>query len=107
MQKIRDFLLGTLGTLGMLLFYVIALLITSYPLFMFDMPWLLFIVLALIAQFVIIYIPFGLEVMWIIGLFGALSGKQDVFAVIYYILFVLIVGHAIINLFRIFFSKNR
>lgn len=106
MQKIKEFLLTSLGTGGMLLFYTISILITIFPLIMFEMPWLLYIVLALLVQLVIVKIPFGLEVLWIIGLVGAISGKQDIFAVIYYILFALIVGSTIIRLVKIFLSKE-
>lgn len=106
MKKIKDFLLTSLGTFGMVLFYAISLFITVYPLLMFDMPWLLYMILALIVQFFIINIPFGIETLWVIGLVGAISGKQDTFAVIYYILFALIIGHALINLLRILFSRR-
>ena len=105
MQKIKEFLLNSLGTFGILLFYAISLLITVYPLIMFEMSWWLYIILALIVQLVIVNIPFGLEVLWIIGLIGAISGKQDIFAVIYYVLFVLIVGSTVKNLVKIFLSK--
>lgn len=105
MQKIKDFLLTSLGTFGILLFYAISLLITIFPLLMFEMSWWLYMILALIIQLVIVNIPFGLEVLWIIGLIGAISGKQDILAVIYYILFVLIVGSTVINLIQI--RKNK
>lgn len=106
MQKIKDYLLTSLGTVGMLLFYTISLFITVYPLIMFEMPWWLYLLLALLVQLVIVNIPFGLEVLWTIGLVGAISGKQDVFAIIYYILFVVIVGSTVIKLLRIFLSKE-
>lgn len=106
MQKIKDFLLTSLGTFGMVIFYTISLLITIFPLIMFEMSWWLYLILALIAQLVIVKIPFGLEVLWIIGLVGAILGKQDIFAVIYYILFALIVGSTIIRLVKIFLSKE-
>ena len=106
MQKIKEFLLTSLGTVGIVLFYTISLLITVYPLIMFEMPWWLYIVLALLVQLVIVNIPFGLEVLWIIGLVGAITGKQDIFAIIYYVLFVLIVGSTAIRLVKIFLSEE-
>ena len=105
MQKIKDFLLTSFGTFGILFFYAISLLISIYPLLMFEMSWWLYMILALVVQLIVVKIPFGLEVLWIIGLIGAISGKQDIFAVIYYILFVLIVGSTIKNLAKIFLSK--
>ena len=106
MQKIKEFLLTSLGAGGVLLFYAISIFITVFPLIMFEMPWLLYIVLALLVQFVIVKIPFGLEVLWIIGLIGAILGEQDIFAIIYYILFVLIVGGTVIRLLKIFLTKE-
>ena len=106
MRKIRDFLLTSFGTFGFVLFYAIVIFMTVYPLIMFEMSWWLYIVLSLIVQLVIVNIPFGLEVLWIIGLIGAISGKQDTFAVIYYILFALIIGPTIIKLVKIFLSKD-
>lgn len=105
MRKIKDFLLTSLGTFGFVLFYAIVIFMTVYPLLMFEMSWWLYMILALIIQLVVVYIPFGLEVLWIIGLIGAISGKQDAFAVIYYILFVLIIGSTIVKLVKIFISK--
>ena len=106
MQKIKEFLLTSLGTAGILIFYTISLFITVYPLIMFDMSWLLYIVLALLVQLVIVNIPFGIEVLWIIGLIGAISGKQDILAIIYYVLFVLIVGSTVIKLIKIFLAER-
>lgn len=106
MKKIKEFLLTSLGTGGILLFYAISIFITVFPLIMFEMSWLLYIVLALLVQFVIVNIPFGLEVLWIIGLIGAISGKQDFFAIVYYILFVMIVGSTVIRLLKILFPKE-
>jgi hypothetical protein len=106
MKKIKDFLTSSLGVFGILIFYILSILVTVYPLIMFEMPWWLYMVLALIVQLVIVNIPFGLEILWIVGLVGAISGKQDIFAVIYYVLFALIVGSTIINLLKIFLSKD-
>ena len=105
MQKLKDFLLTSLGTFGILLFYAISLFLTIYPLIMFEMSWWLYMILVLIVQLVIVNIPFGIEVLWIIGLIGAISGEQDIFAVIYYVLFALIVGSTVKNIVKIFLSK--
>ena len=105
MRKFRDFLLTSLGTFGFVLFYAIVIFATVYPLIMFEMPWWLYIILALVVQLIVVNIPFGLEVLWIIGLIGAISGKQDIFAVIYYILFVLIIGSTVIKFVKIFLPK--
>ncbi len=105
MQKIKDFLLTSLGTVGMLIFYTLSLFITVFPLIMFEMPWWLYLILALLVQLVIVKIPFGVEILWIIGLIGAILGKQDVLAIIYYILFVVIIGSTVVKLLKFFLSK--
>lgn len=106
MEKIKDFLLNSLGTVGIVLYFLVAILITILPLLMFDMPFILYIVLALLVQFVLINIPFCMEILYIIGLFGAVNGKQDIFAIIYYIVFALIVIPTIVRLIRVFFIKE-
>ena len=83
MEKIRDFLLSTLGTVGFFVFYALTLFLIVFPLLMFSMPWWLYLLLAFLVQFILINIPFGVEVLWIAGLFGAINGKQDIFAYIY------------------------
>ena len=105
MKKIKDFLLTSLGTFGIILFYLLCFFITYYPLLMFKMSWWLCLLLALLVQLVVLNIPFGPEVLWIVGLFGAVSRKQDIFAIIYYVLFALIIGSAIVRIVKAFTSK--
>lgn len=105
MKKIKDYLFTTLGTIGVFIFYTFSLLITLYPLLMFDMHFLLYIVLALIAQ-IVVNIPFGLEVLWSVGLIGAIIGTQDVFAIIYYIAYALIIGSTIIKIVKAYLYSN-
>lgn len=105
MNKIKDFLIGSLGFTGMLLYMLIGITVSVFPLLMFNMPWWLYILLALVVQLVVVNIPLGLEVLWIVGLFGAVSGKQDIFAIIYYVLFALIIGSAIVRIVKAFTSK--
>ena len=102
MKKLKEFLMTSLGMFGFLLYYLISLLITVYPLIMFDMkPWI-YIVLALLVQFILVNIPFGIEALWVVGLFGAISGKQDIFALIYYVVFAIIAISVINNIVRAF-----
>lgn len=105
MKKIKDFLLTSLGPFGIILFYLVSIFITLCPLLMFEMSWWLYLLLTLVVQLVVVNIPLGLEALWIVGLFGAVSGKQDVFAIIYYVLFALIIGSAIVRIVKVFTSK--
>lgn len=105
-QKIKDFLLTSMGTLGLVLYFAVAILITILPLLMFKMPFLLYLLLALLIQTILINIPFCMEVLYIIGLFGAINGKQDIFTIIYYIVFALIVIPTIVRLISLLFTKE-
>lgn len=106
MKKIKDFFLTSLGTVGFILYYAIAILITILPLLMFKMPFWLYILLALLVQTILINIPFCMEILYIIGLFGAINGKQDIFAIIYYVVFALIIVPTVVKLIKIIFIKE-
>ena len=106
MKKIKDFLLTSMGTFGFVLYFAIAILITVFPLLMFNMPHWLYLVLALLVQFVLINIPFCMEILYIIGLFGAIGGKQDIIAIIYYVVFALMVVPTIIRLIKLLFARE-
>lgn len=105
-QKIKDFLLTSMGTLGLVLYFAVAILVTILPLLMFKMPFWLYILLALLVQTILINIPFCMEVLYIIGLFGAINSKQDIFTIIYYIVFALIIVPTIIRLISLLFTRE-
>lgn len=106
MEKIKDFLLNSLGVIGFILYYLVALAVSVLPLLMFNMPWWLYIILSLIVIYFVGNIPLATEILWIIGLFGAIFGEQDVFAIIYYVMFVIIVGGFIVRLIKVLLSKD-
>ena len=106
MEKIKDFLLNSLGVIGFVIYYLVALAVSVFPLLMLNMPWWLYIILSLIDIYFVGNIPLATEILWIIGLFGAIFGKQDIFAIIYYIMFVIIVGGFIVRLIKVSLSKD-
>jgi hypothetical protein len=61
----------------------------------------------LIVIYFVTNIPLATEILWIIGLFGAISGKQDIFAIIYYVMFAIIVGGFIVRLIKVLLSKDK
>lgn len=106
MQKIKDFLFGTLGIVGIIFYYALGLFVSLYPLWMFNLPFWLYMVLGLLIL-LLEKIPLFNQAVWIVGLFGAISGEQDIFAIIYYIGFAIIMGTTIIKLALSFFGKRR
>lgn len=71
-----------------------------YPLIMFDIPWFVYSVLSLLMVFIGTKIPFLIEVLWIAGLFAVIPGTQDVFAIIYYVVFAILVVRFVIKMIR-------
>lgn len=100
MRKITEFLVGSLGTLGLIISHILVCLICVFPLLMFDLPWFVYTILALLMIFVLSTIPLVIELEWCIGLVGAIMGKQDTIAIVYYVLFAIIIGGFLVNLFR-------
>lgn len=82
--NIKDKLMNGLGSVGVVLWYVVSLVIAIMPLVMIDASF--FINLLLLA--VILFIPATSGIFWIWGLVCAIRGPQDVLAIIYYVLFV-------------------
>ena len=85
----KEKLTTALGAVGFVIYYVISVLITFAPLAFLDFSFLIdFIIIAVIttAPFVgnIVNV-----VIWVWALIVCISGKQDAFSIIYYILFVL------------------
>jgi hypothetical protein len=105
-DRIKDYLLSSLGFAGVVLYFVLGLAISILPILMFDIHWIAYLILCSISIFVLSKIPFATEILWIIGLFGAISGKQDIFAIIYYVMFAIIIGSFIYKLIVILRSDN-
>lgn len=81
----KDKLLNALGSAGGILWYLLSLLIAVMPLVMIDAPFLL----NLLLWGVMFFIPATSGIFWIWGLFCAFRGPQDLIAIIYYVLFVI------------------
>lgn len=83
MNKIKDFLLNTLGTIGGILYYVILIVISVLPFAVINLPLWAEIIMILIVYF----LPFLSPIIWIWGLISAIIGPQDWIAIVYYIVF--------------------
>ena len=99
----KDKLIGTLGSAGLILWYLLSLLIAIMPLVMINASfWLNLLLLA-----VILFVPATSGVFWIWGLICTIRGPQDIIATIYYVLFVIMFLPFFINsVFSIFRKRN-
>ena len=101
--NLKDKLINTLGSTGIILWYLICLLIAVMPLVMIDASFLLNLLLLAIMLFV----PATSAFFWIWGLICAICGPQDAIAIIYYVLFVIMFLPVFINLVLNLFSKRK
>ncbi|MBR2869806.1 MAG: hypothetical protein IKB98_00280 [Clostridia bacterium] len=90
MEKIKDWLKEKLGTIGVVISFLLPLLILALPFVMIGLPFwatALIIFLYLILQGLpIIGLIFDIA-LWVWGLIAAINGKQDFFAYLYYVVF--------------------
>ena len=82
-NNIKEKLANSLGTLGIILYYIFQLLIYVLPFVMIGANF--FVSCFLI--FLNMVVPFASAVFWIWGLVCAIQGVQDFFAILYYIVF--------------------
>ena len=86
-----------MGSIGVVIFYLISLGMTAFPCLMLNLPvWAIFLVVIACR-----FIPFAYQILWIAGLIGAIAGKQDAFAVVYYVIFALTVINTIAEIMDI------
>lgn len=86
MNSIKEKLEGLLGGFGAVLFFLVRILISVLPFVMIGGNFFLTLLLMAINTFV----PFASVVFWIWGLICAIQGTQDIFAIIYYIVFAVV-----------------
>lgn len=67
--------------------YVVAALLTAAPLFMLGFPWWVDFLIIIGIYFIPFFGGLAQIVIWIWGLVAAISGPQDILAIIYYVLF--------------------
>lgn len=96
----KDKLMNALGTVGIVLWYLISILIAVIPFVMIGAPFLLNLLFFGIVQF----FPASSVIFWIWGLVCAIKGPQDTWAIIYYVMFVIMFlpffYHSILSIFK-------
>lgn len=84
-MKMKDKLIGIFGSVGMIIWYLLSWFIYVIPFVMIGASFWLNLLFFLIMEF----FPPSSIVFWIWGLVCAIKGEQDVWAIIYYVLFVI------------------
>ena len=83
-KNMKDKLIDAFGTVGIVFYYIVRLVIPILPFVMIGGNFFLNLFLIAINTLV----PLASVVFWIWGLICAIKGVQDIFAIIYYIVFV-------------------
>lgn len=76
-------LLSALGTVGIIIWYALSLIVYILPFVMIGAPFLLNLVLLAIVYF----FPPSTLIFWVWGLIRAIQGEQDFWAILYYVMF--------------------
>ncbi len=96
-----------LSGIGSTLFFLLCLFIGVIPVVAIGLPWWGDLIIILIIQF----IPATSAIFWIWGLIVTIGGPQDIFAIIYYVLFVVaflpFIASTVLNLFGSVFNLFR
>ena len=83
----KEKLTSTLGVLGFIIWFIITSVLAFMPLAFFNLPfWADFLIILSINAFPIVGTIIN-AVIWIWALVLCIRGPQDMFAIIYYILF--------------------
>ena len=79
----KEKLIDALGSLGYVLYFLLAQFVYVLPMVMIGKPFFLNVIFFFIMQ----VFPPASAVFWVWGLICAIQGVQDVFAIIFYIAF--------------------
>lgn len=90
------------GSFGVVLYYIIRIVITVLPFVMIGLGFWGTLILLLINS----TIPLATIIFWIWGLIAAIGGKQDFWAILYYISFAVIYIPFFLDLVSAFFTSR-
>ena len=92
MRRLKEFFISSMGTFGCVLSMFIPLILALFPAIMLGIPWWITALILPILSFTgILSIPFVLDIWYVVGLFGAINGDGDFFAILYYAIFALVI----------------
>lgn len=86
LSNLKEKIIELLGGAGYILYFLLLGIVTVVPLVMIGTNWWQSLIIIIVNQF----LPVISTVFWIWGLIKAIQGPQDVFAIIYYVLFAIV-----------------
>lgn len=102
-MTIKEKIVGSLGVFGLVMYYLVQLMVIILPFVMIGGGFFLTLLLTTIEFF----LPLTSVVFWIWGLVCAIKGVQDIWAIIYYIAFVIIWLPFFVSTVLSIFSRRR
>lgn len=85
MFLLKEKLMNALGATGTILYYLASMLVAFFPIFIISKSFWI----SLLFFWIIQIFPISSVVFWIWGLIITLKGPQDMIAIFYYVLFVI------------------
>lgn len=85
----KEKLTTALGTAGLVIWYVLSVLVTFAPLTILHFSFFIDLIIIMVTTTVPFIGNIVSVVIWVWALLECINGPQDIFAIIYYILFVL------------------
>ena len=82
----KEKLINALGSFGVILYYILQTIVSVLPFIMIGGNFFVTFLLILVNMF----LPFASAIFWIWGLVCAIQGVQDIWAIIYYVAFVVV-----------------
>lgn len=99
----KEKLLGSLGVLGMIIWYIASAVVYVLPFVMIGASfWLNMLLFGIVYFF-----PASSAIFWIWGLVCAIQGQQDFWAILYYILFAIMFLPFFVSTVLSFFQKEK
>ena len=82
----KEKLINALGSFCVILYYILQTIVSVLPFIMIGGNFFVTFLLILVNMF----LPFASAIFWIWGLVCAIQGVQDIWAIIYYVAFVVV-----------------
>ena len=101
--SLKEKLTSLLGGAGVVLYYLIILTIAIFPFLLIDIAWWIEALLILVY----VLFPSSSIIFWIWGLVCAITGPQDAWAIIFYILFAILWLPYFINIIAALLSGKK
>lgn len=106
MNKIKNWVFATFGTVGVIFFYLVSTLFQVAPLIMLDFHFLIDFVLIIVMSCVPFLNIIVNLIVWIWALIVTICGEQNAWAIAYYIIFGINAFSVIVRLFDAYYQAK-